>query len=113
LDDRTPELEAAIRAQDAVIAEAQRLLAGCRQPGGLTRDALIDELRKLFDGRQQRMRNGSRGKRWARISATSLSPIDACPGCSRLGQVPGRFAQPFAPAVWDRRQRELRFSLVK
>jgi hypothetical protein len=54
LDDRTPELEAAIRAQDAVIAEAQRLLAGCRQPGGLTRDALIDELRKLFDGRQQR-----------------------------------------------------------
>jgi hypothetical protein len=81
LDDRTPELEAAIRAQDAVIAEAQRLLAGCRQPGGLTRDALIDELRKLFDGRQQRMRNGSRGKRLARSMPAPVAPGWArCPG---------------------------------
>ena len=111
LDDRTPELEAAIRAQDAVIAEAQRLLAGCRQPGGATPSS-TNCVSYLTDG-SSAMRNGSRGKRWARISATSLSPIDACPGCSRLGQVPGRFAQPFAPAVWDRRQRELRFSLVK
>jgi hypothetical protein len=54
LDDRTAELEAAIRAQDAVIAEAQRLLADCLRPGGLSRDALINELRKLLDGPQQR-----------------------------------------------------------
>jgi hypothetical protein len=54
LDDRTAELEAAIRAQDAVIAEAQRLLADCQRPGGLSRDALIEELRKLFDGPPQR-----------------------------------------------------------
>jgi hypothetical protein len=54
MDDRTAELEAAIRAQDAVIAEAQRLLADGRRPGGLSRDALIDELRKLFDGPRQR-----------------------------------------------------------
>jgi hypothetical protein len=54
LDDRTAELEAAIRAQDAVIAEAQRLLADCLRAGGLSRDALINELRKLLDGPQQR-----------------------------------------------------------
>jgi hypothetical protein len=54
LDDRTVELEAAVRAQDAVIAEAQRLLADCLRPGGLSRDALIDALRKLFDGPQER-----------------------------------------------------------
>jgi hypothetical protein len=54
LDDRTAELEAAIRAQDAVIAEAQRLLADCLRPGGLGPDALLDELRKLLDGPRQR-----------------------------------------------------------
>jgi hypothetical protein len=54
LDDRTAELEAAIRAQDALIAEAQRLLADALRPGCLSRDALIDQLRKLFDGPRQR-----------------------------------------------------------
>jgi hypothetical protein len=54
LDDRTAELEAAIRAQDALIAEAQRLLTDCLRPGGLSRDALIDKLHKLPDGPQQR-----------------------------------------------------------
>ena len=54
MDDRTAELEAAVRAQDALIAEAQRLLADNLRPGGLSRDALIDALRKLFAGPQQR-----------------------------------------------------------
>jgi hypothetical protein len=52
--DRTTELEAAVRAQDALIAGAQRLLIDSLRPGGLSRDALIDELRKLLDGAQQR-----------------------------------------------------------
>ncbi len=54
MDDRIAELEAAVRAQDALIAEAQRLLAHSLQPGGLSRDALIGQLRKLFDGAPQR-----------------------------------------------------------
>jgi hypothetical protein len=54
LDDRTAELEAAIRAQDALIAEGQRLLTDCLRPGGLSRDALIDKLHELLDGPQQR-----------------------------------------------------------
>ncbi len=54
MDDRTAELEAAVRAQDALIAEAQRLLAENLRPGGLSRDDLIDALRKLFAGPQQR-----------------------------------------------------------
>jgi hypothetical protein len=54
MTDRTAELEAAVRAQDALIAEAQRLLADSLRPGGFTHDALIDELRKLFDGPRQR-----------------------------------------------------------
>ena len=52
LENRTAELEAAVRAQDALIAEAQRLLAEDLRPG-LSRDALIDKLRKLFGGSQQ------------------------------------------------------------
>ena len=55
LDDRIAELEAAIRAQDAVIAEAQQLLADTLRSDGLSRDALIDELRKLLDGPKQRV----------------------------------------------------------
>ncbi|MGB7973066.1 MAG: hypothetical protein WCF81_01670 [Roseiarcus sp.] len=52
MENRTAELEAAVRAQDALIAEAQRLLAEDLRPG-LSRDALIDKLRKLFGGSQQ------------------------------------------------------------
>src|ERR1700677_916606 len=54
MTDRTAELEAAVRAQDALIAEAQRLLTDSLRPDGLSRDALIDELRKLLDGPRQR-----------------------------------------------------------
>jgi hypothetical protein len=54
MTDRTVELEAAVRAQDALIAEAQRLLSDDVRQGGLSRDALIDALRKLFAGPQQR-----------------------------------------------------------
>ena len=50
MTDRTVELEAAVRAQDALIAEAQRLLADCLRPDGLSRDALITQLRKLLEG---------------------------------------------------------------
>ena len=54
MTDRTAELEAALRAQDALIAEAQRLLTDSLRPGGLSRDAFIDELRKLLNGASQR-----------------------------------------------------------
>ena len=54
MTDRTVELEAALRAQDALIAEAQRLLSDSQRPSGLSRDALIETLRKLLDGPQQR-----------------------------------------------------------
>jgi hypothetical protein len=56
MTDRTAELEAAVRAQDALIAEAQRLLADFLRPGGLNRDALtlITELRELLEGPRQR-----------------------------------------------------------
>jgi hypothetical protein len=54
MTDRSAELEAALRAQDALIAEAQRLLTDSLRPDGLSRDALISELRKLLDGPQQR-----------------------------------------------------------
>ena len=54
MTDRTAELEAALRAQDALIAEAQRLLSGALRPGGLSRDAFIDKLRELLVGPRQR-----------------------------------------------------------
>jgi hypothetical protein len=54
MTDRTAELEAAVRAQDALIAEAQRLLAEYLRAGGVSRDALIDELRALLEGPRQR-----------------------------------------------------------
>jgi hypothetical protein len=62
---------AAVRAQDALIAEAQRLLSDIVRPGGLSRDALVDALRKLFEGPKRREAQWSPGKRWARISATT------------------------------------------
>jgi hypothetical protein len=48
MTDRTAELEAAVRAQDALIAEAQRLLAD-----GSGRDTLITQLRALLEGPRQ------------------------------------------------------------
>jgi hypothetical protein len=53
MTDRTVELEAAVRAQDALIAEAQGLLT--RYLAKRTKQAeLIDNLLWLFDGPQQR-----------------------------------------------------------
>jgi hypothetical protein len=45
MTDRTAELEAAVRARDALIAEAQRLLAECLRADGSGRDTLITQLR--------------------------------------------------------------------
>jgi hypothetical protein len=53
VNDRTAELEAAVRAQDALIAEAQRLLT--RYLAKQTEPAeLINNLLTLLDGPQQR-----------------------------------------------------------
>jgi hypothetical protein len=52
MTDRTAELESAIRAQDALIAGAQKLLTDYFSKGN--RPALIDRLLKLLDGPQQR-----------------------------------------------------------
>jgi hypothetical protein len=54
MTDRTTELEAAVRAQDALIAEAQRLLADGLRSDGLSRDTLITQLRNLLEGPRQR-----------------------------------------------------------
>jgi hypothetical protein len=53
MTDRTAELEAAVRAQDALIAEAQRLLAECLRADGSSRDTLIIQLRALLEGPRQ------------------------------------------------------------
>ena len=59
MNDRTAELESAIRAQSALIFEAQSLLTAY-----LTKDleapALIERLLKLLDGPQQRAERISR-----------------------------------------------------
>jgi hypothetical protein len=52
MTDRTAELEAAVRAQDALIAEAQRFLADGLRADGLSRDGLI-QLRALLEGPRQ------------------------------------------------------------
>jgi hypothetical protein len=54
MTDRTAELEAAVRAQDALIAEAQRFLADGLRADGLSRDGLIIQLRALLEGPRQR-----------------------------------------------------------
>jgi hypothetical protein len=54
MTDRTAELEAAVRAQDGLIAEAQRLLADGQRANGLNRDTLITQLRALLEGPRQR-----------------------------------------------------------
>jgi hypothetical protein len=53
MTDRTAELEAAVRAQDGLIAAAQRLLTRYRAKE-IESPMLIDGLLKLFDGPQQR-----------------------------------------------------------
>jgi hypothetical protein len=47
---RTAELESAVRAQDALIAEAQRLLKAYVETKRVHPDALINDLLWLFDG---------------------------------------------------------------
>jgi hypothetical protein len=54
MNDRTVELEAALRAQDALIAEAQQLLAEDLRSASLSRHALISKLRNLLDGPSRR-----------------------------------------------------------
>jgi hypothetical protein len=53
MTDRTEQLEAAVRAQDALIAEAQRLLTLYLAKQTESTD-LINNLLWLFDGRQRR-----------------------------------------------------------
>jgi hypothetical protein len=53
MTNRTTELEAAVRAQDALIAEAQRLLADGQRANGLNRDTVITQLRALLEGPRQ------------------------------------------------------------
>jgi hypothetical protein len=53
MNDRNAELEAAVRAQDNLIAEAQRLLTRYLSKEIEAR-TLADNLLKLFDGPQQR-----------------------------------------------------------
>jgi hypothetical protein len=52
-DDRTAELEAAVRAQDALIAEAQRLMTSYLAKE-IELPALADGILNLFDGPRQR-----------------------------------------------------------
>jgi hypothetical protein len=54
VNDRTAELEAAVRAQDALIAEAQRLLKAYVETKRVHPDAVINDLLWLFDGPRQR-----------------------------------------------------------
>jgi hypothetical protein len=72
MTDRTTELEAAVRAQDALIAEAQRLLADGQRANGLNRDTLITQLRGSSRDRASVRRSVWRPRLWARILATSL-----------------------------------------
>jgi hypothetical protein len=54
MNDRSSELEAAVRAQDALIAEAQRLLKAYVEAKRVHPDAVINDLLWLFDGPRQR-----------------------------------------------------------
>jgi hypothetical protein len=53
MTERIAELESAVRAQDALIVEAQRLLTGFLAKE-IESWELVDSLLKLFDGPQQR-----------------------------------------------------------
>ena len=54
MTDRTAELEAAVRSQDKLIAEAQRLLKAYVETKRVHPDAVINDLLWLFDGPRQR-----------------------------------------------------------
>ena len=54
MNDRTAELEAAVRAQDKLIAEAQRLLKAYVESKRVHPDAVINDLLWLLDGPRQR-----------------------------------------------------------
>jgi hypothetical protein len=54
VNDRTAELEAAVRAQDKLIAEAQQLLKAYVETKRVHPDAVINDLLWLFDGPRQR-----------------------------------------------------------
>ena len=54
MTDRSAALEAAVRAQDALIAEAQRLLKAYVEAKRVHPDAVINDLLWLFDGPRQR-----------------------------------------------------------
>jgi hypothetical protein len=54
VNDRTAGLEAAVRAQDKLIAEAQRLLKAYVETKRVHPDAVINDLHWLFDGPRQR-----------------------------------------------------------
>jgi hypothetical protein len=54
MTDRAAELEAAVRAQDKLIAEAQRLLKAYVETKRVHPDAVINDLLWLFDGPRQR-----------------------------------------------------------
>jgi hypothetical protein len=54
MDNRTAELEAAVRAQDNLIVEAQRLLKAYVETKRVHPDAVINDLLWLLDGPRQR-----------------------------------------------------------
>ena len=72
MTDRIAELEAAVRAQDGLIAEAQRFLADGLRGNGLSRDGLITQLRGSSRDRASVRRSVWCARLWARILATSL-----------------------------------------
>jgi hypothetical protein len=54
MTDRTERLEAAVRARDKLIAEAQQLLTAYVETKRVHPDAVINDLLWLFDGPRQR-----------------------------------------------------------
>jgi hypothetical protein len=70
MTDRTTELEATVHAQDALIAEAQRLLpTACEQAAQVATPSSSCAISSK--GRASARRSVWCGKRWARISATT------------------------------------------
>ena len=71
MTDRTVELEAAIRAQDELIASAQGLLTRYLVKE-IESPALVDHLLMLFDGPQQREAQGLAAKALGDPSASNM-----------------------------------------